>query len=186
MKRILSFALLTFATVAIHSPLSAKFSTQTRRLDPPEQEQTTKVEVHSKNSKLENVAAKPKKIHLRKGVVIRGANYVFSTDGLYINDAKIMIEKSIALVSGTVLGKGELRAPEISIQADKFEFRGTIECSTKCTITTKEPVDESLFKRKGTGQFIINGKEVSKAKSSKKKDHKEKRLEKAIFPPIKI
>lgn len=188
MKRILSFAILTgFATVAVHSPLSAKFTTTTRKLEAPETVLAPNVGKKSEKVKMEK---KPAKLHLRKEARIRGTSYSYSNSGLYINDGEINVFESIKLACGTFLGKGELRAPEISIEADKFEFKGTIDCSGKCTITTKESVDESLFKRKGTGQFIINGKEVAvtagkaKDKDNSKKDRKDKGVEKAVFPPL--
>ena len=53
-------------------------------------------------------------------------------------------------------GKGSLIAPEVTIVAKKFDFRGTIDCSGMCMITTQEPFDETIFTKQGDGKFVIN------------------------------
>lgn len=72
-------------------------------------------------------------------------------------DGNIGAQKTVSIRCSKLLsGKGLVSAPEITIVANKFDFKGTIECSGKCIITTKDPFDAKMFTRKGEGQFIIN------------------------------
>lgn len=108
------------------------------------------------------------------------------------HDGDLTGVESATIVCTTFTGNGIIHSPTVSIAVDKFDFKGTIDCSQKCTITTKEPVNERLFKRTGAGQFIINGKEVSKdvAKGGgkgKDKDadkNKHKNDKKRAHPPL--
>lgn len=52
-----------------------------------------------------------------------------------------------------LVGRGNLSGTVIMIKADKFLFTGSIECSEKCVIVTKEPFDHSIFTQKGSGIF---------------------------------
>jgi len=52
-------------------------------------------------------------------------------------------------------GSGYVQAPVVVIKASKFEFTGTITCDVSCDIIVKEPFNEKMFTRKGTGTFTI-------------------------------
>lgn len=72
-------------------------------------------------------------------------------------DGVIGAKKTVSIRCSKLLsGKGSVIAPEVTIVAKKFDFRGTIECSGTCVITTQEPFDETMFTKKGDGKFIVN------------------------------
>lgn len=71
-------------------------------------------------------------------------------------DDEFIASTSIELkAKSSIIGKGLIAAPHITINAKKFEFIGTIDCSDTCHITIQEPFDETMFTRKGSGSFTI-------------------------------
>ncbi len=72
-------------------------------------------------------------------------------------DGVIGAKKTVSIRCSKLLsGKGSVIAPEVTIVVKKFDFRGTIDCSGTCVITTQEPFDEMMFTKKGDGKFIVN------------------------------
>lgn len=78
-----------------------------------------------------------------------------STGGSYRIDEELIANGSFTLCCDEFSGMGLLSSPQISIEAKKLTFTGTINCSNRCIIITKSPIDENMFKRTGEGQFIF-------------------------------
>jgi hypothetical protein len=88
--------------------------------------------------------------------LIGGSTLNFNVGQAFTNDSEMTAGQKINLQCGGILsGNGLFKAPEIEITAKTFRFTGTIECTGTCKISTQEPFDATMFKRKGNGKFII-------------------------------
>ncbi len=83
------------------------------------------------------------------------SNRVNMNVGNHLNvDGLIHGRESVHLSSGgDICGDGTIKGPEIIIDAEEFEFTGTIECDGVCIITTTQPFDHTMFKQRGKGTF---------------------------------
>lgn len=93
---------------------------------------------------------------LGHGCSMRSPMINFSAGKSIVADGEFIASKKIMFTAGEEFkGKGLLEAPDIEITAKTFLFSGTIDCSGTCKIRTEVPFDETMFKRKGSGNFII-------------------------------
>ncbi len=86
---------------------------------------------------------------------MQAKNLNLSVGGTLDNNGELIGTESANLSCDTLSGKGFIRSPQISIETNIFAFTGTIDCGNKCTIISKTPFDEKMFKRKGDGEFVI-------------------------------
>lgn len=87
--------------------------------------------------------------------VMQSKNLYLTVSGTLDNSGQLIGTESATFSCDTITGKGLIKSPQIVLKAKLFAFKGTIECSGKCTITTSAPFDEKMFKRKGGGEFVI-------------------------------
>lgn len=78
-----------------------------------------------------------------------------AVEGTLNNDGHLIGTHSANLLCHTLAGSGVIKSPEVMIKAHVFAFTGVIDCSGKCMIIAKRAFDESLFTRRGGGEFII-------------------------------
>lgn len=64
-------------------------------------------------------------------------------------------KKTATINCKNITGKGSIKAPEIRIKAENFNFTGTIECNKTCSIITKNPI-KAKFKKAGKGKFSVS------------------------------
>ncbi len=86
---------------------------------------------------------------------MQSKNLQISTGGTLENNGELIGTTSATLCCDTLSGNGLIQAPSISITAKTFDFKGTIDCSNCCTITTATPFKKKMFKRSGGGEFIF-------------------------------
>lgn len=72
-----------------------------------------------------------------------------------INNGDYYAMKKVSIHADMFKGTGFIDAPTIVIETKKFEFTGTIRCYGNCLIHAEEPFDETMFKREGSGSFIV-------------------------------
>jgi len=86
---------------------------------------------------------------------MNGGSFTIYFDDDVLNDGS-MIGQEIDLTCGGVFkGTGYVESPQITITTEQFEYTGTIKSDGVCTIMTREPFDVGMFKREGTGEFIV-------------------------------
>ncbi|MCE5316423.1 MAG: hypothetical protein LLG04_03545 [Parachlamydia sp.] len=86
---------------------------------------------------------------------MQSKNLNLSIGGTLDNNGELNGSETATLSCETLSGKGLIKSPQISIKTKIFAYTGTIECSETCTIVASKSFDESMFKRKGNGEFVI-------------------------------
>lgn len=86
---------------------------------------------------------------------MQSKNLNLSVGGTLDNNGELTGTETATLACETLSGKGLIKSPQISIKTKIFAFTGTIECTGTCTIMASKSFDESMFKRKGNGEFVI-------------------------------
>lgn len=123
-----------------------------------------------------------KNVNVEPGSTLQGKNDTYISENFH-NDGDVTYKESLSINCNRVTGKGIIKAPNISITAKKFDFKGTIDCSENCSITSLGTVNENAFKRVGEGKFKINGVDFSK-KSTNKGKVKSNNDKKRVHPPL--
>lgn len=86
---------------------------------------------------------------------MKSNNLNLSIGGTLDNNGELTGVETATISCETLSGKGLIKSPQISIKTKIFAFTGTIDCGETCTITANKSFDESMFKRKGEGEFVI-------------------------------
>jgi hypothetical protein len=102
---------------------------------------------------------------IRKGARIQAPTPVFKNEKFLKISGDLVGLKSINISGDVLAGRGTLKAPEINIDVQNFQFTGAINCSEKCMINSVEPFNVHTFTPKGEGEFVINGKVFVKRKA---------------------
>lgn len=82
-------------------------------------------------------------------------NVNISVNWTFDNNGELIGTDTANIECETITGKGVIRSPQISIKTKIFAYTGTIDCSEKCTITVSTPFKDTMFKRKGKGEFTV-------------------------------
>ena len=88
------------------------------------------------------------------------AGYIWAADVAirgwhYWNYGKIIGSNSVSIEVKSLSGSGTIQAPAIRISCDEFNFTGTIDCATECTIFVKKPFEPEQFTKQGEGSFSM-------------------------------
>jgi hypothetical protein len=86
---------------------------------------------------------------------LEARNLNLTIGGALENEGELVGKEAVHIVCDTFLGKGLIQGPKINLKTNLFVYKGVINCSERCVITTSQPFDESMFVRQGKGEFVF-------------------------------
>ena len=93
------------------------------------------------------------------------------------NNGTIQHSEKVRVKTAKLTGNGVIKAPKILLEADEFDFTGTIECSDHCTIVSENEVNKDSFKLVGNGKLELLKKVIAEKEDAKAVEAMEKKAE---------